>query len=599
MARNAFAPTDRPAPSITGTFVALIRAMSERRRRHLVGAVAAMVAGAVAELMTIGAVLPFLALVSDPVRASHMPGYSIFLFLAGGAQAPDLLARAAVLLIVATIIAAAIRLMILWVIQGFVVAFGHDIGTAIFNRMLRQPYAYYVTRNSSELLASVEKVQTLTFGTLLPLMQGITASLLALAIIALLVALDPFAASIAAVSVVLLYALVSATTRPRLKANSAVIAEAATARMQAIREGLGGIRDILLANSQSVFEENFRKIDWRFRQAQSRNMFITVAPRYIIEGAGIILIVLVALAMSFRPGGILAAIPVLGALALGAQKLLPLIQQAYQGWSNFAGNSRAMADVMTLMESPVVAAAAIRGPPSNPFTRDIVLDRVSLSYPGRPAALSEIDLVIAKGERIGLVGTTGSGKSSFLDVLMGLLDPTEGEIRIDGSRLDDKGRGGWQAQIAHVPQSIYLADSSIASNIAFAEPEESVDPAKVEAAARQAQLHDFIAGLPEGYATRVGDRGVRLSGGQRQRIAIARALYKQAKVLIFDEATGALDRRTERAIMESVAGLGRDITVLIVAHRISALAGCDRIVRLEGGRIAESGSYEELVGETA
>jgi ATP-binding cassette subfamily B protein len=592
-------PAERAPPSIAGTFVALIRAMGSKRRRHLAGAVAAMIAGAAAELLTIGAVLPFLALVSDPARASHLPGFSLFLMLTGGEAGPDLLIRAAFLLIAATIVAAAARIMILWVIQGFVVAYGHDIGTAIFNRMLRQPYAYYVTRNSSELLSSIEKVQTLTFGTLLPLMQGVTASLLALAIIALLFAIDPFAASIAAVSVVLLYALVSATTRPRLKANSAVIAETATARMQAIREGLGGIRDILLANSQSVFEENFRRLDWRHRQAQSRNIFIGVAPRYLVEGAGIVLIVLVALAMSFRPGGIMAAIPVLGALALGAQRLLPLIQQAYQGWSNFAGNSRVMADVLALMETPVVAGAPDRSAPPRPFARDVVLDRVSLSYPGRSAALHEISLSIAKGERIGLVGTTGSGKSSFLDVLMGLLDPSEGEIRIDGAKLDDESRAGWQAQIAHVPQSIFLADSSIAANIAFAEPEESVDRAKVESAARQAQLHDFIAGLPEGYATRVGDRGVRLSGGQRQRIAIARALYKQASVLIFDEATGALDRRTERAIMESVAELGRDITVLIVAHRISALAGCDRIVRIEGGRIAESGSYKELVGETA
>jgi len=599
LAPHAATTPDRVPPSITGTFIALIRAMGKSRRRHLIGAVAAMAAGAAAELMTIGAVLPFLALVSDPERASQLPGFSIFLMLAGGETGPDLLIRAAFLLIAAAILAAAVRVMILWVIQGFVVAFGHDIGTAIFNRMLRQPYAYYVTRNSSELLASIEKVQTLTFGTLLPLMQGITASLLALAIIALLFAIDPFAASIAAVSVTLLYALVSATTRPRLRANSAVIAETATARMQAIREGLGGIRDILLANSQSVFEENFRKLDWRFRQAQSRNAFISVAPRYLVEGAGIVLIVLVALAMSFRPGGIMAAIPVLGALALGAQRLLPLIQQAYQGWSNFAGNSRVMADVMALMETPVVSGPPDRDAPPKPFVKDVVLDRISLSYPGRPAALQEVSLSISKGERIGLVGTTGSGKSSFLDVLMGLLDPSEGEIRIDGARLDDEGRSAWQAQIAHVPQSIYLADSSIAANIAFAEPEDSIDPAKVEAAARQAQLHDFITGLPEGYATRVGDRGVRLSGGQRQRIAIARALYKQANVLIFDEATGALDRRTERAIMESVAELGRDITVLIVAHRISALAGCDRIVRLEAGRIEESGSYKELVGETA
>jgi ATP-binding cassette, subfamily B, bacterial PglK len=587
-----------PAPSLTATFAALIRVMSARRRRHLVAAMAAMLAGAGAELVTIGAVLPFLALVSDPARAAGMPGFGLFLFLTGAGAGDDLAVLAAALLIAAVLLAAATRVLILWVTQGFVVAFGHDIGTAIFSRMLRQPYAYYVTRNPSELLASVEKVNVLTFATLMPLLQGLTSSLIALAIVVLLFLIDPFTATIAAVAVALLYLGVGRLTRPRLKANSLILSEMATARMQAIQEGLGGIRDILLGHSQRIFEDNFGRLDWRFRRAQALNSFIGGSPRYLVEGAGVVLIVLLALSMSLRPGGIVAAIPVLGALALGAQRLLPLIQQSYLGWSHFAGNAGVMADVLALLDAPVTASAprSSAGPPA-PFAADIVFDRVGLSYPGRVPALEEVSLTIAKGERVGLVGTTGSGKSSFLDLLMALLEPSEGEIRIDGRPLDDSSRADWQAQIAHVPQSVYLADSSIAANIAFAEPE--VDFAKVEAAARQAQLHDFIAALPEGYETKVGERGVRLSGGQRQRIAIARALYKKANVLIFDEATGALDRQTERAIMEAVGALGRDITVLVVAHRISALAGCDRIVRLEAGRVAASGSYEELVGETA
>jgi ABC-type multidrug transport system fused ATPase/permease subunit len=574
--------------------------MGRRRRQHLVAATAAMAVGALAELVTIGAVLPFLALIADPQRAARLPGFSLFLALTGARPGQDLLIRAAGLLIVAVVLAAAARLLILWVTQGFVVAFGHDIGSAIFSRMLRQPYSYYVSRNPSELLASIEKVHILTFGTLMPLMQAVTSLLMAVAITALLFAIAPLPAFIAAAAVVALYVAVSFATRPKLKANSAILSQSATARMQAIQEGIGGIRDILLGHSQHVFEENFRRLDWRYRRAQALNIFFGGAPRYLVEGAGVILIALVALSMSLRPGGIVAAIPVLGALALGAQRLLPLIQQSYLGWSNFAGNARIMSDVLALMETPVVASAPPgTAVPVRPFERDIVFDGVSLSYPGRPAALQDLSLAIARGERIGLVGTTGSGKSSFLDLLMALLDPSEGEIRIDGRRLDDSSRAGWQAQIAHVPQSVYLADASIASNIAFAEPEDSIDMARIEAAARQAQLHDFIAGLDEGYGTKVGERGVRLSGGQRQRIAIARALYKKAKILIFDEATGALDRKTERAVMDAVSALGRDMTVLIVAHRISALAGCDRVIRLEGGRIVESGSYRELVGETA
>ncbi|HEY5721408.1 MAG TPA: ABC transporter ATP-binding protein [Allosphingosinicella sp.] len=595
-------PADPPTPSSTlslfGTFMALLGTMSSRRRRHLAGAAAALAIGAFAELMTIGAVLPFLALVADPARAAELPGFSLFLALTGAEPGDDLLSRAAILLIAATLAAAGARVLILWMIQRFIIAFSHDIGTAIFGRMLRQPYSYYVTRNPSELLASIEKVHIITFATLLPLLSAISSTLMAAAIVALLLWIDPFTAAIAAIAVGLLYMGVSIVTRPRLRANSQILSQTGTARIQAIQEGLGGIRDILLGNSQHVFEENFRRLDLRYRRAHALNLFMSGAPRFIIEAAGVVVLILLALTLSLRPGGIVAAIPVLGALALGAQRLLPLIQQSYVGWSSFAGSAGMVADVIALMQAPVltVPAPGSRERPE-PFATDIVFDNVSLHYPDRTPALRGIDLRIGKGERIGLVGTTGSGKSSLLDLLMALIEPSEGEIRIDGTRLDDRTRAKWQAQIAHVPQSLYLADGSIASNIAFAEPEAEIDRARVEEAARLAQLHEFIAALPQGYATEVGERGVRLSGGQRQRIGIARALYKQAGVLIFDEATGALDRKTEKAIMAEVAALGRDITMIVVAHRISALTLCDRIVRLEGGRIVDSGGHEELVGE--
>jgi ATP-binding cassette subfamily B protein len=573
--------------------------MEPRRRWHLLATTGALAFGAAAELITIGSVAPFLALVSNPEGALRMPGFWLFLKLTGSHPGDDLLVRASVLLIGATLAAAAARVLILWLTQSFVLGFGHDVGTTIFSRMLRQPYSYYVTRNQSELLASVEKVHTLTLRTLMPLMQAITAAMIALTIIFMLFLIDPFIASIAAGAVALLYAGVTLATRRRLRTNSVVLAQSSTARMQAIQEGVGGIRDILLGNSQHVFEESFRQLDDRYRRAQAVNMFIGGAPRYVVEAAGVVLIVLLAAATSLRPGGIIPALPELGALALGAQRLLPLIQQSYLGWSYFAGHSGVIADVLALMNAPVVADMPAADRHVRPFTGDIVFEGVRLNYPGRSPALRDVSLRIAQGERIGLVGVTGSGKSSFLDLLMGLIDPSEGSIRIDGEPLDDRSRAGWQAQIAHVPQSVYLADSSIAANIAFAEPEDAIDLARVEAAARQAQLHGFIDALPEGYGTRVGERGIRLSGGQRQRIAIARALYKRARVLIFDEATGALDRETELAIMAGVEALGRDMTVLIVAHRVSALAGCDRILRIEGGRIVESGSHAKLIGETA
>jgi ATP-binding cassette subfamily B protein len=586
--------------STFATLKALLRALSGGRRRDILVSIGTMLLGTFAELLTIGSVVPFLAVVSNPEGARAFPGVGFLLGLFGAGSERDLLWGATALLIAATIFAAAVRLLILRTTQRTVVGLGHEIATAIYSRMLRQPYLHFVSRNPSEHYASVEKVQTLTFSVFMPLVQGLNASVIALGIAALLVAIDPVTALVGAGVTAGVYVAITVFTRRRLKANSRVLALKATARMQAIQEAVGGIRDILLGHTQSVFEETFRDIDIKLRRANAANIFIAQAPRFVVEAVGIVLIGLLAVAMSLRPGGIMAAVPVLGALALGAQRLMPLLQQAYSGWSIFAGNRQVLADVVALLEAPVVetGGAPLDGP-VRPFARDVVFDNVGMSYPNRPGVLRGLNLSIAKGERIGLVGTTGSGKSSFLDVLMALLEPDAGEVRIDGVPLSAATRANWQAQIAHVPQAVYLSDNSVAANIAFGAPEETLDLARIEAAARQAQMHDFILTLPQGYATPVGERGVRLSGGQRQRIAIARALYKDATLLIFDEATGALDRKTEAAIMDAVQALGRDRTVLIVAHRISALAGCDRIVRIEAGRIVESGAYGELVGDSA
>jgi ABC-type multidrug transport system fused ATPase/permease subunit len=226
------------------------------------------------------------------------------------------------------------------------------------------------------------------------------------------------------------------------------------------------------------------------------------------------------------------------------------------------------------------------------FTKSISLDDVSFRYrPELPCVLRDISLEIRRGERVALVGPTGSGTSTLADILMGLLPPSSGRLLIDGREVAPE---AWQANIAHVPQSIFLADTSIAENIALGVPPEAVDRPRLEAAAAQAQIADFIRSLPQGYATEVGERGVRLSGGQRQRIGIARALYKQAGVLVFDEATSALDDGTEKALMETLAGLSRDLTIILIAHRLSTTASCDRVITVADGALRESRSVTTM-----
>jgi len=295
-------------------------------------------------------------------------------------------------------------------------------------------------------------------------------------------------------------------------------------------------------------------------------------------------------------GGIAAALPVLGALALGAQRLLPLLQQVYSGWTISMGNRQALFDVLGLLDEPLAVAPDLAQPLAMTPPQLIEFAGVGFRYTEETSwVLRDFSLSVPMGTRVGIVGKTGSGKSTVMDLLMGLIEPTEGEIKIDGRCLDEGSRRAWQRQIAHVPQAIYLSDASIAENIAFGADRDAIEMERVREAARRAELHDFIESLPEGYGTIVGERGVRLSGGQRQRIGIARALYKQASVIVFDEATSALDNQTEAAVMRSIFGLREDLTVFIIAHRLSTVEGCDLVVSLSNGRIDRVGTYDEVI----
>jgi ATP-binding cassette subfamily B protein len=560
---------------------ALLRLLSPARRRQFVLTLLLMLLGAAAEMVTIGAALPFLALVADPDGALVPPRLLALLDAVGGSA----VVGAAILLIAAALGAAMVRLALTWGSQRFVMATGHDMAGAVFSRMLRQPYSEQVRRNSSQTLAAVEKVQGVVFGLLQPAMQGLIGAFIALCVFALLLRIDARAAGLAASLVVLAYVGVSLLVRPRLRRNSEALAGTMVERTRTVQEGLGGIRDIILDRSEPLFETKFRDLDRRYRRAQAATQFVAGAPRFIVEAAGLVAIALVTLAMSTEPGGVVKAIPVLGALALGAQRLLPLLQQAYHGWTVASGNYRAFRDVIDIMEAPI--------PPPQPeapplaFESELAFERVGFRFPEGRFALAGVSFRIRAGEHVGIAGATGGGKSTLLDLLMGLLEPEEGAILVDGRPLDAASRPAWQAGLAHVPQAIYLADDTIAANIAFPRGAESMDSELLATAVRAAQLEPFLAGLPEGLQTHVGERGVRLSGGQRQRIGLARALYRRPRLLILDEATSALDEATETAVLAALQGLRKDMTLVTVAHRATTLAACDRLIRVDNGRVSE------------
>ena len=309
-----------------------------------------------------------------------------------------------------------------------------------------------------------------------------------------------------------------------------------------------------------------------------------------------VLIAALAYVISRQVGGIATALPVLGALALGAQRLLPALQQSYSAWASIAGSHASLVDIIQLLDQPLPAKLLQPAPAPLQFHDAIPFYAVRFHYTSDgPWALDGLNLTIFKGARVGFVGSTGSGKSTTLDLLMGLLMPNKGQLLVDGHPISGERLRAWKQSIAHVPQSIYLADSTLAENIALGVSRNAIDLDRVRQVARQAQIADFIESSPEGYQAYVGERGIRLSGGQRQRIGMACALYKQASVLVFDEATSALDNATKQSVMDAIEGLNRDLTILLIAHRLTTVRRCDSIVELEIGRVVAQGTYDQLL----
>jgi ATP-binding cassette subfamily B protein len=558
-----------------------------------------MVVGAFAELATIGSLLPFLSLLAGVRQPGGFPSLTGLFVTLGASTAREQIAVAAVLFALVAIIAGAIRLWLNWSTQIFMSMLGHDLSVDIQRRLLLQPYSYHVARNSSHAVAAVEKVQSLVYHVLFQVMSAVVAAFIAIFIIAALIYVDPLTAGVAAAAFSLIYLFVSAISRRRLAANSELIAPAYEERVRIIQESIGGIRDVIIDSSQQIYVDAFARVDRRFSIATATTTFIATAPRFVIESAGMVVISAIALFVAQREGSLASALPVLGAVALGAQRLLPLLQQMYHGWASVSGHRLVVNDVLdllklTLKEEPA-AAGALR---PLPLRDGISIERVSFAYGSRRRpVLEDVSLQIPPGSSVALIGKTGGGKSTLADLIMGLIEPTDGRIAVDGIPLLGDERLRWRKSIAHVPQAIFLADTTIARNISLAVPSDETDLSRVVDAAKRAQLHDFVASLPDGYETTVGEHGIRLSGGQRQRLGIARAIYKQAAVMILDEATSALDETTEAAVMDALTELGEGgRTFIIIAHRLSTVSRCSFVVRLENGMVANSGTYAEVVG---
>jgi ATP-binding cassette subfamily B protein len=555
-----------------------------------------MIVASFAEVLSIGAIVPFLAVLINPAKIMDQPLANSMFTALGVTSADGLLLPLTIIFALAAIFSGVSRFILMWAQNRFSSAVGSDLSDGIYKAVIYQPYSMHLARNSSEVITAIfNKVDMVVREFLFPVLTIASSIFMMLAILVIVLAIQPVVAFLAFSSFGGVYLSVIFITKKQLGKDSLEVSLSSDKLLKLLSESLEGIRDVIIDSSQRGYRKDFNAADYKLRRAKANIQIIANAPRYTIESFGMLMVAVFAYWLSQQPGGLLASIPMLGALALAAQRLLPVLQQSYAAWACIKGAHDSLQDVLNLLPE-VDNQTDVEVPRTPlPFEQSISLDAVSFRYgPDAPWVLQNVRLNILKGSRIGIMGATGSGKSTMLDILMGLLTPNEGAFLVDGVEVTAANSRNWQANIAHVPQLIFLSDASVAENIAFGVPYSDIDFDRVRRAAEKAQMSSVIESWTNGYNTPVGERGVFLSGGQRQRIAIARAFYKEAKVIILDEATSALDGKTELEVMKAVEGLGKEITLIVIAHRLNTLKVCDTVIEVENGVIAKSGSYNSI-----
>ncbi len=587
-------------PSSRSLITGIWRHLSKRRKLQVGGLVIVMSISAIAELITVGALVPFLTVITNQ---RELNGNEIISFLSDKSSRADsehtLIIQFTLILATTIAIAAAVKLLTLKLNTTLAAKIGSDLSIKAYKKTIFQQYQVHTERNSSGIITSISTQISLTVGALNALLQMNTAIAVTIALtIGLVIANWKIAITITAI-IGVLYWRVAKRAKKALHQNSQKITSSYEEQMRALQEGLGGIREVILEGSQYYYLNKYGYADILLRQLEANNLYLGAFPKYVIEAAGIITIIALGALLTLSGANSSDVIATLGIVAVGSQKLLPALQQIFASWATIKGSTSAIKKVLESLDQSINPTTEAKEPLK--LEQKISFNNVQFRYRKGGDIIQRMSFEIKKGEKIGIVGGTGSGKTTTLDLLIGLLKPTGGEIFIDSQCISCENthelRSKWLKNISYVPQSVYLTDSSIAENIAFGEAKKNISIEKVMYAARVAQIAEFIEQTQHGYETKVGERGVQLSGGQRQRIGIARALYKSAQVLVLDEATSALDNATEKNVMRAIGNLDKDLTVIMIAHRISSLFICSRVLKIENGIIAREMTVDELHSE--
>ncbi|QKT03808.1 ABC transporter ATP-binding protein [Ectothiorhodospiraceae bacterium 2226] len=582
--------------------------LDRRERRQALLLFMMMLVMGLLEALGVASIMPFIAVLANPELINTNPVLNAVYVALGFSNTHTFLMFLGFIVFAVVVGSLSFQALTHWVMARFANMRNFSISSRLLSGYLARPYSWFLRRHSSDLGKTVlDEVQQVISHALMPALQLVASLIAAIFLVALVVVVEPTVALVALVVLGGTYALIYLALRKYLRWIGEDRLIANRERFRIAHEALGGIKEVKVLGLENAQLRAFRKPALRFARRQATNQIISELPHFALQAlvfGGMVILLLTMLAA--RDGNLTAALPLLALYAFAGYRLMPALQKVYRSMTKLRFGEaplKALHDdvVATGIIQRAVDAAPLPPPPEPiRLRKELELREVSYSYPGaaRPA-LSKIEMSIPARTTVGIVGSTGAGKTTVVDLILGLLSADAGELRVDGSVITPERVRAWQQSLGYVPQSIFLTDDTVAGNIAFGVPPDQIDMAAVERAARIAELHDLVVNdMPEGYATEIGERGVRLSGGQRQRIGIARALYHDPDVLILDEATSALDNLTERAVMDAVHNLGHRKTIILIAHRLTTVRECDTIFLLEHGRVSESGTYNQLLANS-
>jgi len=574
---------------------AISKHLSGKRKGQLILLLVLMILVSCSEVLGVASIIPFLAVLENSSRLLNNERIKPILGYLAITTPQELLLAIVIVFIGITISTNVLRVVSIHVQNQLAARLSLDLSSKLYHHLLFQPYIFYTQHHSSELVTLMGFANNMAGALFMPGLQIITNSFVAIALFLGILIIDGKVAIAMSVILATAYIAIYNWRKYKLQQNSISMSQAQTNLSKVTYESLGNIKDIILSAKANFFNLSYQQSLWGFNKANADNNTVFLTPRYLIEMLAMTCIALLALSMG-RGGDFSRSVPILGSLALAANRLLPALQQSFASVSQIQGYREQMRTVLKALERSYDPLQELVPAQVLLLRESLTMQNVWFRYREDSGwVLQDLCLTIPAKSRVGFVGTTGSGKSTTADLILGLLKPEKGQILVDDLPLEGERLRAWQLGVAHVPQSIFIADTTVASNIAFGVPEAQIDWDRVIKAAKLAQIADFIESLPEGYHTTVGERGIRLSGGQRQRVGIARALYREAKVIVFDEATSALDNYTERELMSAIDSLSQELTIILIAHRLTTVEKCDRIFEFSQGRVIHSGTYEELL----